>query len=94
MQQFKLKQARRAKGKTQKDMAQTLGISISAYSKKENNQQILTPKQLKEIKKVLTLSNDAFIDIFFSDWVDLKETNINSALKLYPIFTQFRHKGK
>ena len=62
-----LKGIRRAKGITQKQMAETLGYeSASGYTALENGQVKMTVDQLVQIRNVLNLTNEEIIHFFLS----------------------------
>jgi transcriptional regulator with XRE-family HTH domain len=49
----KLLEKRKAKGKSQEDMAYEMKISQSQYSRRENGQVAITPEEWEEIAKIL-----------------------------------------
>lgn len=64
MNNFSLKQARLYRGKTQKDMANLLGVHIETYRKLEVNQDNVSIEQVRIICEFLDMPYDA---IFFTN---------------------------
>jgi putative transcriptional regulator len=60
----KVKAARVLKGIKQKDIADKLGISVNAYSLKENNKQNFSLEQAKIVSNMLDTTID---ELFFGD---------------------------
>lgn len=69
---LELKSRRVRLGLTQKDVADLLEITVSAYTKKENGQSNFTRKELSALKDLLELDNDEFVEIFFEKHGDMK----------------------
>lgn len=67
-----LKSKRVLLGVTQEDIASALGISRTAYSKKENAKNPFTREELETVKGLLKLSSQEFMDIFFENQCDFK----------------------
>jgi putative transcriptional regulator len=59
----KLKGARVAKGFTQREMAEKIGISAVSYTRKENGDYEFTQNEMKKICKILGKS----LDFLFGD---------------------------
>lgn len=72
----KLKEIREERGFPQKQVADILGIQRPNYSKVENNNQNLTPKQIKLFCEFFDVSADYLLDI-----------NVKGS-KTYPKFKQ------
>jgi len=70
----RLKAERIAKGLTVQDMADELGITKGAYSKKENGKIAVTVEDFSLISNKLGISHEQ-INIFFSLNVSVLETN-------------------
>ena len=70
----RLKAERIAKGLTVQDMADELGITKGAYSKKENGKIAVTVEDFSLISNKLGISHEQ-INIFFSLNVSILETN-------------------
>lgn len=70
----RLKAERIAKGLTVQDMADELGITKGAYSKKENGKIAVTVEDFSLISNKLGISHEQ-INIFFSLNVSISETN-------------------
>ena len=51
---------------TQPQIAKKLGLSITSINQKINGNIIFKPKEIKEIRKLLDLSNDETVEIFLS----------------------------
>lgn len=62
-----LKASRQRAKVTQAELARALGLTRSAYTRKENEQRRLCANELKTIKQYLKLSDEDFIQIFFED---------------------------
>ncbi|MCC2249114.1 helix-turn-helix domain-containing protein [Virgibacillus sp. AGTR] len=69
----RLKAERIAQGLTVQEMADVLGISKSAYSKKENGKIALTVEDFSLIANKLEVSKDR-MEIFFTKKVSVMET--------------------
>ena len=54
---------------TKADLIKSLGISTSCFYNKMNGKSSFTQKEISIISKVLSLSQDEIIDIFFEDVV-------------------------
>lgn len=61
----KIKMKRMLNDLTQKDMAGKLGVHIGTYSKKENGLIAWSIEDVKKLRKILNLSDEEIIDIFF-----------------------------
>ena len=55
------------KGKTQKDLAKTLGLSKVSISKKVNGTIKFSLNEVKKIKEYLNLTNDEVVEIFINE---------------------------
>lgn len=62
-----LKALRILNGFTQEDIAKKLGIGVPAYSKRENEQIEFSLSELKKLKKYLKITDEKFIEIFFTN---------------------------
>ena len=51
---------------TQPQIAKKLGLSITSINQRINGNIIFKPKEIKEIRKLLDLSNDETVEIFLS----------------------------
>ena len=51
---------------TQPQIAKKLGLSITSINQKINGNIIFKPKEIKEIRNLLDLSNDETVEIFLS----------------------------
>lgn len=51
---------------TQLQIAKKLGLSITSINQKINGNIIFKPKEIKEIRNLLDLSNDETVEIFLS----------------------------
>ena len=51
---------------TQPQIAKKLGLSITSINQKINGNMIFKPKEIKEIRNLLGLSNDETVEIFLS----------------------------
>lgn len=67
-----LKILRKVHGETQELAAKSLGMSLSALRKKENEETELTRSELKSIIAKYNLSKDEFWKFFFADEVHAK----------------------
>lgn len=63
----KLKVLRAIKGINQEELASTIGVTLSTYSKKENSKTEFT---LKEANKIAKFFGRTIEDIFFNDEVN------------------------
>lgn len=61
---YNLKGLRANKGISQKDMAAMIGVTQSAYSKKERNPDSFKPSELIKIAKEFDLTLDQLIKMF------------------------------
>lgn len=61
-----LREKRRLINLTQLSVAQALGITVSAYTKKETGVNTFTLEQLQVIKSLFRLTDTEFIEIFFA----------------------------
>lgn len=61
----KLKVLRKNKNISQSFLGNALKITQSAYNKKENGLNPFTLKEVKQLKKILNISDYDIIDIFF-----------------------------
>lgn len=77
----RLKAERVAKGLTVQEMADELGISKGAYSKKENGKLSVTVDDFSVISNKLGIKHDK-IEIFFTLNVSEMETNVLSVCDL------------
>lgn len=75
----RLKAERIAKGYTVQEMADVLGVTKSAYSKKENGKSPFTVDDLAAISSKLDITQDN-IDIFFTLNVSVLETKDVSCI--------------
>lgn len=67
MNSSKLKGIRVEKGKTQKNMAESIGKSLVTYSKKERGEVEFSNEEVGIVAKVLDLTSDQVNAIFFDD---------------------------
>lgn len=78
MNAIELKVARTRKKFTQEHMANCLGISTVAYSKKERGETGFSPEQIKAVAKELELDQDQVNTIFFDG--QLPKSNFQADL--------------
>jgi len=77
----KLREIREEKGFPQKHVAQLLGLHRPNYSKIENNEQNLTPHQIKLFCEFFNISADYILDIKIDHKVTLSQMEQDSILK-------------
>lgn len=70
----KLREIRKAKNVTQKDLAELLTIDKTTYCKKENGVIEFRIQEVIKMKKFFELSNDEVIKIFFEQNVEANST--------------------
>jgi DNA-binding XRE family transcriptional regulator len=64
---LKLKSARVASGLRQQQLSQELGMTTKTYNEKENQKKKLWLSEVVAIAKVLKLTSEQVLDIFFDD---------------------------
>ncbi|CAM2998644.1 helix-turn-helix transcriptional regulator [Hathewaya histolytica] len=72
-----LKSQRVKNGLTQKDVANTLDIDVTTYSKKENGLISFKASEIKELKYLLKLTPEIIDEIFFINKVELNSIKAN-----------------
>jgi len=63
---FKLKTLRVKNSKTQKEIANILGVEVSTYTKKENGQIPFSIKEVSTLKEIFKLNAREVVDIFLN----------------------------
>lgn len=66
MKNFKLKTLRVKNSKTQKEIANILGVEVSTYTKKENGQIPFSIKEVSTLKEIFKLNAREVVDIFLN----------------------------
>ena len=67
MKNFKLKTLRAKNSKTQKEIANILGVEVSTYTKKENGQIPFSIKEVSTLKEIFKLNAREVVDIFLNN---------------------------
>lgn len=69
----------RMSGDRQEDLADAIGISLSALSAKINGKREFKQKEIAQIRTRYSLTNDQLEDIFFGPDVSCEDTEVESA---------------
>lgn len=67
MNELKLKSLRILNGLTQAELAEKIGLSEWAYSRRESGDTPFKDGEIRKLKNALKLNNDEIVEIFFAD---------------------------